>query len=186
MRLLLLALALGPALAAAQPGTRAAGADDAPRTIQSLSADRIAGLLSGAGLGYARAAELNDYPGPRHVLDLADSLGLTEAQRAVAVQARLAMAAEARARGHELVETEAALDRLFTSGRATPEAVRELTERAGQIEAAIRFAHLNAHLTLTAVLSADQIETYARLRGYRDGPEEDHGDGHDHGHGHRP
>ena len=32
-------------------------------------------------MGLALAAELNGYPGPRHVLDLADQLGLTPEQQ---------------------------------------------------------------------------------------------------------
>ena len=42
------------------------------RGIKALSQDDIEGLLSGAGTpfgGMAKPAELNGYPGPRHVLD---------------------------------------------------------------------------------------------------------------------
>ena len=38
-------------------------------------------FLAGAGMGYAKAAELNSYPGPMHVLELADRLGLTPDQQ---------------------------------------------------------------------------------------------------------
>ena len=41
------------------------------RQVKALSKAEIEGLLAGRGLGYAKAAELNHYPGPRHVLDLA-------------------------------------------------------------------------------------------------------------------
>lgn len=34
------------------------------RDIKSLSAERIEGLEEGRGLGYAKPAELNGYPGP--------------------------------------------------------------------------------------------------------------------------
>ena len=40
----------------------------------------IADYLSGKGLGYAKAAELNHFPEPRRVLDMADELDLTEQQ----------------------------------------------------------------------------------------------------------
>src|SRR5208282_406614 len=36
--------------------------------------------LNGEGIGLAKAAELNHYPGPRHVLDIADKLGLSTDQ----------------------------------------------------------------------------------------------------------
>jgi hypothetical protein len=62
-------------------------ADDAPyagqqgRSIKALSDDDIVALRKGEGMGMAKAAELNGYPGPAHVLQLASQLGLTEAQR---------------------------------------------------------------------------------------------------------
>jgi len=42
------------------------------REIKSLSQQEITGYLHGKGLGYAKTAELNQFPGPRHVLDLAN------------------------------------------------------------------------------------------------------------------
>ena len=51
------------------------------RTIKALSDDDIAALRKGEGMGMAKAAELNGYPGPVHVLALAGQLGLTEAQQ---------------------------------------------------------------------------------------------------------
>ena len=40
------------------------------RSIKSLSDDEIAALRKGEGMGMAKAAELNGYPGPAHVLQL--------------------------------------------------------------------------------------------------------------------
>jgi len=51
------------------------------RAIKALSDDDIASLLKGEGMGMAKAAELNGYPGPTHVLALAPQLKLTEPQR---------------------------------------------------------------------------------------------------------
>src|SRR6266705_6002469 len=51
------------------------------RTIKALSDQDIGDLLEGRGLGLAKAGELNSYPGPLHVLQLADQLGLSDAQR---------------------------------------------------------------------------------------------------------
>ncbi|MEE8390439.1 MAG: hypothetical protein V3S14_06535 [Anaerolineae bacterium] len=44
--------------------------------IRGIDSDTIEGYLTGAGLGFALPAELNGYPGPRHVLDLASDLEL--------------------------------------------------------------------------------------------------------------
>src|SRR5438874_11757444 len=51
------------------------------RPIKALSEQDIAALLNGEGMGMAKAAELNGYPGPKHVLTLTSELKLTEAQR---------------------------------------------------------------------------------------------------------
>src|SRR3569833_2109445 len=52
------------------------------RTIKALSEQQIADLNAGRGMGLALAAELNGYPGPSHVLELADRLQLSAEQRA--------------------------------------------------------------------------------------------------------
>ena len=52
------------------------------RPIKALSEQQIAHLGAGRGMGFALAAELNGYPGPSHVLELADRLELTAGQRA--------------------------------------------------------------------------------------------------------
>ena len=51
------------------------------RPIKALSDQQIADLKAGRGMGLALAAELNGYPGPLHVLELADKLDLSAEQR---------------------------------------------------------------------------------------------------------
>jgi hypothetical protein len=50
------------------------------RSIKALSVEDITVLLKGEGIGMAKAAELNGYPGPKHVLALAGDLRLTTDQ----------------------------------------------------------------------------------------------------------
>ena len=50
------------------------------REIKALSAADIKMYLEGHGMGLAKAAELNHYPGPRHVLDSATELKLSHEQ----------------------------------------------------------------------------------------------------------
>jgi hypothetical protein len=52
------------------------------RAIRGLSEQQVADLRAGRGMGLALAAELNGYPGPVHVLELAKPLGLSADQRA--------------------------------------------------------------------------------------------------------
>ena len=65
-----------PVLAAEMPY-----AGQQARTIKALSDEDIAALRKGEGMGMAKAAELNGYPGPIHVLTLSSELKLTDSQR---------------------------------------------------------------------------------------------------------
>jgi hypothetical protein len=51
------------------------------RSIKALSDQQIADLKNGRGMGLALSAELNGYPGPIHVLELSDQLGLSADQK---------------------------------------------------------------------------------------------------------
>src|SRR3954464_3569752 len=83
------------------------------RPIKALSEQQIGDLKAGRGMGLALPAELNGYPGPLHVLELGDKLGLTAAQRA-RVQALFdSMKAEAVPLGEKLVAQEADLEQQF-------------------------------------------------------------------------
>lgn len=163
-RLLLAAGALALVGCAASPQAPYAGQQ--ARTIKALSAAEERQLLEGAGMGYAKAAELNRHPGPMHALELADRLELTAAQRA-AIEAILRRHKEdARARGREIVAAEAELDRLFATRAAEAPAVEALTRRIGTMQGELRAAHLRAHLETTALLTPGQVARYESLRGY--------------------
>lgn len=136
------------------------------RRIKALSESDIAGYLSAKGMGLARAAELNRYPGPRHVLDLGTELELTPDQVNALQQFFRDMEIAASAAGAALVAREAELDRLFAEQRATPEEVLRLTAEIGRLLGLTRASHLNAHVATTAVLTPKQVARYATLRGY--------------------
>lgn len=136
------------------------------REIKALSPEEIADLAAGRGMGLALAAELNGYPGPRHVLDLAQELQLSAEQRQKTSALFEAMRAETSTLGAELIEAERVLDRLFAEQRATSETVAAATEHAGAIEARLRAAHLRYHLTMVEVLTPGQVMAYNHLRGY--------------------
>ena len=164
----LLATAVAVPAAAQHDAAAHAGHTAVPGVPTALSAEEAAGLDAGRGLGMARPAELHGYPGPLHVLELADALALTDRQRTVAERLRAEMLAEAVPLGRQLVEVEGHLDALFASGTATSDAVERVTAHAGQLRGRLRAAHLRAHLAMRDALAPDQIETYDRLRGYAD------------------
>ena len=154
--------------AAAADEARETHADKQMPQIKALPSERVAGLLSGAGLGLAKAAELNRYPGPLHVLELAGELDLSDDQLAATRALRVGVVADAKALGAELVAAEAELDALFRSGAASTTRVDALLQRIGALEARLRAVHLNAHVAQRDLLTAEQVERYVQLRGYGD------------------
>ena len=84
--------------------------------ITALSAEEVQGYLSGSGMGLAKVAELHHYPGPRHVLDLAEPLHLSAEQRQKTQAIFAEMRTEAVRLGTHLLEKERQLDTLFATG----------------------------------------------------------------------
>lgn len=137
------------------------------RPIKALSAQQIEDLRAGKGISLALPAELNGYPGPAHVLELADQLRLSEAQRTKTQRLFEEMKTETAQLGEQLIAAEVSLDRLFHEKRATVALVEEASANAARIHGALRAAHLRYHLHMANVLEPAQIKEYEKLRGYR-------------------
>jgi len=136
------------------------------RHIKALSDDEIDGLLKGKGSGFAKAAELNGYPGPAHVLELASELGLSSEQRRATEAIHSAMQAKASQAGAALVAKERELDQSFARRTIDTQALNALLQGIGELQAEIRTAHLEAHLAQARVLTTEQSAHYFVLRGY--------------------
>ncbi len=134
--------------------------------VKALSADELKAYREGTGMGLAKPAELNHYPGPRHVLDLSGELGLTDPQKAEMKVIFDRMHAAAVALGEQIVAKENALDQAFASGLIDEEKLRDLTAQIASLQAGLRAAHLKAHLETKRVLTAQQVALYDSLRGY--------------------
>jgi hypothetical protein len=165
--------AAAPSLAQQQPY---AGLEARP--VKALSDARVADLRAGRGMGLALAAELNGYPGPIHVIELADALELSDAQRTRVQEMFGAMKAEAIPLGERLIEQERELDRLFAGKTVTPESLEEATAAIGRTQGALRAAHLRYHLFLVTELTPEQVRRYGELRGYSGAAAPSHGTGH--------
>ena len=141
------------------------------RPIKALSEQQMADLRAGRGMGLALAAELNGYPGPRHVLELAEPLALSDQQRAKVQDLFAAMKAEAVPLGETLIAQEADLDKQF----AGPTGLAASMNAIGATQAALRGAHLKYHLLTLDVLTPAQGARYGELRGYHAGTQHGHG-----------
>lgn len=133
-----------------------------------LLPEEVEGLLSGKGMALALAAEVNGYPGTRHVLDATDAgqLALRSDQRAAVERLNAQMLEEAQAKGKEILQAEAQLAQRFRQGHIDEASLRESLAHIGQLRAELRFIHLRTHLTTRALLTADQIARYKTVRGY--------------------
>jgi len=170
----LVGLTASNVLATGETSTKSPYLGEEYRAIKSLSAEDVEDLLSGRGWGQAKPAELNGYPGPRHVLDLANKLSLSSAQQAAIERIFEAMQAQAMRIGHDYVATERALDDGFRSKQIDRSRLVKLTEEAAQLRAKLRQIHLQAHLETAPLLNRHQHLKYAKLRGYRGAHEPRH------------
>ena len=162
--LFLLALTVAAGTAIAQ--SRSPYAGQQTREIKALSDQEISDYLAGKGMGLAKAAELNGYPGPAHVLESAQALHLSAEQEARTRDLFNRMQKESIALGKELVDKERQLDQAFASKTVTPESLSASLSAIGELQAKIRQTHLVTHLAESEILNPDQVALYNELRGY--------------------
>lgn len=136
--------------------------------VQGLSAQEVDDLLNGRGAGYARTAELNSYPGPRHVLDLKQQLSLSLEQEQQVEAIFRQMNTEAKQVGQDIVELEQQFSDTFAQGKVSEAEIEERTQRLALLYGQYRSVHLRPHLKVQQLLSSEQIAKYDELRGYSD------------------
>src|SRR5216683_395712 len=138
------------------------------RTIKALSDQEIGDLLEGRGMGLAKAGELNSYPGPLHVLQLAEQLELSDPQRAATNLLYAKMRERAVSIGGQIIEAERTLDRAFADGQIEPATLRSQLDAIAILQGNLRAVHLETHLAQRSLLTREQISRYDALRGYGD------------------
>jgi hypothetical protein len=154
--------------ASAQHAHESKYAGQQTRETKSLSAEDVDELRRGGGWGLARAAELNGVPGPAHLLELKDAIGLSADQVARISALRDAMRTRAIAEGERLIALERRLEAMFRDGTVTDAGLRTALAEIADSRETLRYIHLSTHLETPAILSAPQIAAYNALRGYTD------------------
>jgi hypothetical protein len=160
---------IGPAVAS--DGLTSPYRDGASTEIRALTQKEIEDLRTGRGMGLARAAELNSYPGPRHVLDAAAAgqLHLTPVQARTIQGLFGGMAREAQRLGGLILDEERQLESQFRAGRIEEADLRARVTRIATLQGQLRAVHLETHLATRAALTERQVERYNELRGYSAG-----------------
>jgi hypothetical protein len=141
------------------------------RGIKSLSDNDIQLLQNGTGEafgGMAKLAELNGYPGPRHVLDMASELQLIDRQRMEIELIHQNMSSKAKDIGAAIIDIEYDMDGAFANKTITEENLKLMLDKSADLYGQLRFVHLSAHLDTVQILSTDQVQMYNTMRGYDD------------------
>lgn len=136
-------------------------------SVKALTPEAIDEYKQGHGMGMAIPAELNGYPGPRHVLDMADALELTAEQKTRLKAIYDSMHDAAVPLGLRIIDRETALDSAFAGGAADAATITSLTREIAELQGRLRAVHLSAHVATKALLTPRQIAAYASARGYR-------------------
>ena len=184
MKHLLIGLAIGlastGAFADSDHSTHSKYAGQQNREIKSLSEEDVAELRRGGGWGLALAAELNGVPGPAHLLELKDSIHLSEDQVASITALFNRMQKKAIKLGGKLIEQERDLEKHFQELTITDEILQSSLKKIEKTRRQLRYTHLVTHLETPKILSDHQIMMYNDLRGYGEGdPCDNVPEGHD-------
>lgn len=142
------------------------------RVIKSLSDNDVQSLQNGTGEafgGIAKLAELNGYPGPRHVLDIAQELQLTDRQRMEIELIYQNMSNNAKSIGSAIIGVEQDMDEAFANKTLTEENLIALLDKSANLYGQLRFVHLSAHLDTAQIMTTEQIQMYNEMRGYDGG-----------------
>jgi hypothetical protein len=136
--------------------------------LRGLDEKEIADLKAGTGMGLARAAELNSYPGPRHVIDAIEQgrLPASRDERERIQQVFNTMNGNAVSVGAKILAEEQQLEAGFRSATIAEPELHSRVARIAALQGELRAIHLSAHLATRRILSDTQIARYNELRGY--------------------
>lgn len=139
------------------------------REIKAFTNQEIEGYLNGMGMGLSKVAELNQYPGPKHVLELADQLELSSQQRDQTKALFNEMKEKAINLGETYIAKERELNQMFESDNVSSSTVDSLLIKIGKIKGTLRATHVKTHIQMKEILTTEQIKKYDELRGYGNG-----------------
>ena len=140
------------------------------RKIKSLSPNDIEELNKGGGWGLAKAAELNGIPGPAHILEMENKIGLTSEQKNRIQVIYNNMTIEAIDLGKQLIQLEESLNDDFSNRTINQSLLEKTVQDIESIRANLRIVHLSTHLQTPNILTTEQISLYNELRGYSKDP----------------
>lgn len=130
---------------------------------QTIPSDKES-LENSEGAGMGMYADLNGYPGPKHILDMQEKLNLSEEQLKDIQSIFEAMKENAKTKGDAIIAGEIALEKLFSSGKATEAETKKLSREIGALRGELRAVHLVAHVQAKQILTEEQVVTYNSIQ----------------------
>jgi Spy/CpxP family protein refolding chaperone len=120
-------------------------------------------LLAGTPENEAALVEASGFPTPERILSFNDQLGLTKDQLKKIDAIVKELPVTLKVKGEEIVEAEDELLKFLQTGAPNERNVRTRLERIGKLRAEIRFAHIQVHLKIKALLTTNQFDRYKEL-----------------------
>jgi len=164
-KIIILSLLMIPAVLSAESYTSKYKGEEL-REIKTLSANDISQLEKGGGWGFAKAAELNGYPGPLHILQMESEIALTPKQKTDIEALYQNMNLKAAALGKKFISLEKELNIAYAKNEIDAKSLGKYVTAIEAVRSDLRFVHLSAHLETPNILTEEQVVLYNKLRGY--------------------
>lgn len=133
--------------------------------IRSLPGRDIVALAGGEGGGLAKIADLNGYPGPRHVLDMDAHLNLTTRQREQLRQVMSTMEADAKEVATRYLSALAQLEEDTRQGSLSGDQFLKRYRAVEALRTELGAVHLITHFKTKDLLTPAQVATYYKPQG---------------------
>jgi Spy/CpxP family protein refolding chaperone len=134
--------------------------------IPSLTYEEYMNYKMGKDPGMAKAADMNNYPGPMHVLNWEKELKLSVNQKSQIQSIYDIMKKKTAEMGDLIFKEEKKLNDLFASGKANEGSIIYYSNKIGLLQGELRNTYLQAHLKTQQMLTIDQVKKYRKLRNY--------------------
>jgi hypothetical protein len=122
-------------------------------------------LLNGFEGDLGKTGEINSYPSPKSILELATTLNLSSIQKSRLSDIQSNTVARAKQLGKEIVQIENELYRAFQARIVNEKSCTDDAQQIGRLRGKLRGIFLNARIRAKAVLNESQISMYRQISG---------------------
>lgn len=132
--------------------------------FSQIPSDRDA-LLKGLEGDNGKTAEMNKYPSPKDLLELATTLNLSSVQKSRLIEIRDNTISRAKQLGKEIVQIENELHKAFQARIINEKSCTDDAQQIGRLRGRLRAVFLTSHIRAKAVLNDSQVSMYRKIQG---------------------